>query len=70
MFSKQEEELMAKWISEMTERGMGLRPGEFLDFVQSVVTKEKRQTPFTDNRPSHDWYHSFLNCNSHIIQIR
>ena len=70
VFSKQEEESMSKWLSEMAERGMGLRPGEFLDFVQSVVTKEKRQTPFTDNRPSHDWYHSFLNRNSHIIQIR
>ena len=41
VFSKEEEDSMAKWLSDMTERGIGLRPGEYYDFVQSVVTKEK-----------------------------
>ena len=70
VFSKQEEESMAKWLSEMAERGMGLRPGEFLDFVQSVVTKENRQTPFINNRPSYNWYQNFLKRNSHVVQSR
>jgi len=54
----------------MAERAMGLKPPEFLDFVQSVVNKEKRITPFKYGRPSRDWYKSFVNRNSHIIHRR
>jgi hypothetical protein len=52
VFSREEEEAMANYLSEMAERGMGLMPNEFLDFVESVVKREKRKTPFKDNRPS------------------
>jgi hypothetical protein len=70
VFNKEEEEVMAKWLREMAERGMGLKPGEFLDFVQTIVQKEKRSTPFKENRPSHDWYYAFMRRNSHIVQMR
>lgn len=70
VFSEAEEEKMAEWLSEMAQRGVGLRPFEFLDFVQSVVKKEKRVTPFKDGRPGKKWYAAFLNRNKHIISPR
>lgn len=60
----------AKWLSEMAQRDMGLKPGEFLDFVQNIVKQEKRMTPFKDERPSHDWYYAFMARNSQLLQIR
>lgn len=41
---------MAKWLCEISQRGLGLRMCEFLDFVQSVVHKERRQVPFRNGR--------------------
>ncbi|XP_045177895.2 jerky protein homolog-like [Mercenaria mercenaria] len=61
---------MAKWLSEMSKRGMGLGPAEFLDFVQGVVKKEKRKTDFINDRPSYTWYYSFMARNSHLIEKR
>ena len=51
VFNKAVEEAMAKWLSEMAMRGMGLTPKEFLEFMQRVATKEKRKTPFRNNLP-------------------
>jgi hypothetical protein len=42
VFTEQEETSMAEWLSEMAQRGFGLRMCEFLDFVQDIVRKEKR----------------------------
>lgn len=70
VFSEVEELAMANWLSEMSQRGMGLKMCEFLDFVQSVVKKEKRQTPFKNGRPGKKWYYSFLKRNSNIISSR
>ena len=70
VFNKAEEESMAKWLSEMAMRGMGLTPKEFLEFVQRIVTKEKRKTPFRNNLPSYDWYYSFMARNYQIVSIR
>lgn len=61
---------MAKWLCEMSQRGMGLRMCEFLDFVQSIVNKEKRQVPFKNGRPGKKWFYAFMNRNSHIINQR
>ncbi|KAJ8311780.1 hypothetical protein KUTeg_010661 [Tegillarca granosa] len=52
----------------MAERGMGLKTGEIQDFVQSVVVKETRKTPFKDGRPGYDWYHAFMERNAHIVK--
>ena len=70
IFTQQEEEGMALWLSEMAKRGMGLRTCEFLDFVQEIVKKEHRKTPFKDGRPGYHWYVAFRNRNSHIIAPR
>ncbi|XP_052219882.1 uncharacterized protein LOC127837083 isoform X2 [Dreissena polymorpha] len=70
IFNEAEEEKMARWLSEMAQRGMGLRMVEFLDFVESVVKKEKRKTPFKDGRPGKTWYYAFMRRNAHIISSR
>ncbi|KAH3739911.1 hypothetical protein DPMN_046601 [Dreissena polymorpha] len=51
---------MATWLSEMAQRGMGIRMVQFLDFVQDVVRKEKRKT----------WYYAFMRRNAYIISSR
>lgn len=61
---------MANWLKEMSERGMGLKPYEFMDFVQEIVQKENRKTPFKDGRPGYDWYCAFLERNKQIVQLR
>ena len=63
VFNKQEEESMVNWLKEMAERGMGLKPGEFLDFIQRLIQKEKRKTPFKNDRSSYKWYHKFMERN-------
>ena len=70
IFSESEEVKMAEWLSEMAQRGFGLRMCEFLDFVQDIVKREKRTTPFKDGRPGKKWYYAFLNRNRHIISPR
>lgn len=70
IFNKTEEETMAKYLSEMAQRGMGLRPTEFLDFVENILKNDNREKKFKDGRPSWDWYYSFMNRNKHIIQKR
>lgn len=70
VFTESEETAMAKWLCEMSQRGMGLRMCEFLDFVQSIVNKEKRQVPFKNGRPGKKWFYAFMNRNSHIINQR
>ncbi|KAH3851781.1 hypothetical protein DPMN_094266 [Dreissena polymorpha] len=70
IFSDADEASMARWLKEMSARGMGLKPGEFLDFVQRVVKEENKSTPFKDDRPGYDWYNAFMSRNSNIIQLR
>jgi hypothetical protein len=53
----------------MSQRGMGLKMCEFLDFFQSVVKREKRQTPFKDGGPGKKWYYSFMKRNSKIQNV-
>ena len=70
VFTEAEEVAMANWLSEMSQRGMGMKMCEFLDFVQSVVRKEGRTTPFKDGRPGKNWYYAFMKRNSNIISTR
>lgn len=70
VFNKEEEVAMATWLREMAERGMGLKPQEFLDFVQGVVRKEGKPNNFKDGRPGHDWYYAFMARNAEVVEPR
>ncbi|KAJ8299458.1 hypothetical protein KUTeg_023518 [Tegillarca granosa] len=70
VFSRQEKTEFAMYFSEMAKRGMGLRPGELLDLLQDIVRKENRKTPFTNDRPSYEWYKKFIDRNKDIVGLR
>ena len=44
VFNKAEEEAMAKWLSEMAMRGMGLTPKEFLECPENSNKREAKDT--------------------------
>ena len=69
-FSSAEEEELAKWLAEMARRGIGLKPAEFLDFMEGIVRKDKRKTLFKDGRPGYEWYYAFMARNSHMVGCR
>lgn len=60
LFSHEEENAIAEYLSEMAMRGMGLRPADVMNLVQNFINREKRKTPFKNNRPGHTWYYSFI----------
>ena len=70
VFNAAEEEAIARWLCTMATRGMGLKPGEFLDFIKRVVDREGRLTPFTDGRPGYAWYRSFMARNACAVGMR
>jgi hypothetical protein len=70
VFTQAEEEAFAHWLSEMALRGMGLRPCEFLDFIEGLVKKEHRKTPFNDGRPGFGWYTAFMSRNKSIVSLK
>lgn len=55
---------------EMAMRGMGLRPADVMKLVQNFVNREKRKTPFKNNRPGYTWYYGFISRHAQKIQMR
>ena len=70
VFNANEERAFAEYSSEIAKMGMGLRPGEFMDMVQGIVLKEGRTTPFTNGRPSFDWYRRLMERQKDILGLR
>lgn len=70
LFSHEEENAIAEYLSEMAMRGMGLRPADVMNLVQNFINREKRKTPFKNNRPGHTWYYSFISRHLQKIQMR
>ncbi|XP_033760538.1 uncharacterized protein LOC117342449 [Pecten maximus] len=70
VFNQAEKAAMSSWLHDMAERGMGLKPYKFLDFIQGVIIKENKPNSFKDGRPGHDWYYAFMARNEAILQPR
>ena len=68
--SADEEETIANYISEMAQRGMGLRRADILNLVQTFLQKEKRKNPFKDSRPGKRWYYLFLHRHRDKLEPR
>lgn len=68
--SNEEENAIAEYLSEMAMRGMGLRPADVMKLVQNFVIREKRKTPFKNNRPGYTWYYGFISRHAQKIQMR
>lgn len=70
LLSHEEENAIAEYLSEMAMRVMGLRPADGMNLNQNFVNREKRKTPFKNNRPGHTWYYSFISRHAQKIQMR
>ena len=70
LLSNEEENAIAEYLSEMAMRGMGLRPADVMKLVQNFVIREKRKTPFKNNRPGYTWYYGFISRHAQKIQMR
>lgn len=55
ILTKAEENRIVGWLVEMAKRGVSLTKDECLDVVKKLLDKDKRQTPFIDNRPGNKW---------------
>lgn len=51
---------MANWLSEMSQRGMGLKMCECLVHVQSVVKKEKARDSLQRRETWYEMLYSFM----------
>lgn len=68
--TKDEENILEKWIVDMYCRRAPITKHELLDRVQRMITEKQKETPFHDNRPGKKWYNLFLKrhpVNSFII---
>ena len=68
-FNLQEEEGLARWLVYMAESGAGVKPSDFLNFIQRIVQVEKRKTNFVNNKPKMSWYRKFMERNEHIVSV-
>lgn len=64
--SKEEENLLVSWITNMAKVGFPIGKNQLLDSVRHLMIELKRPNPFTDNRPGKSWYNSFLKRNPSI----
>ena len=61
-----EEDRLVDWLVERSKRGFGLSIDEFLDSVRKFIEKDKRATPFKENRPGRKWYRGFIKRNPKV----
>lgn len=66
LLSKAEENLLAEWLIELSNRGFGMSKQGFLLSVKQFLDKDGRITPFKDNMPGRRWYRNFLNRNPKV----
>ncbi|XP_033641899.1 uncharacterized protein LOC117302191 [Asterias rubens] len=55
---EQDEEDLVNWVVTMGKRGFPVAPGMVCDAVKTFFKKDGN--PFTNDRPSHTWYHKFV----------
>lgn len=60
VLSEEEEELLAKWITECGKKGFPRRKDDVLVSVQDFLEKTGRKTIFKNNLPGKGWYQAFL----------
>ena len=58
VLTEQEEDDLVNWVVTMGKRGFPVAPGMVCDAVKLFFKKDGN--PFTNDRPSHTWYHKFV----------
>ncbi|XP_073957399.1 uncharacterized protein [Choristoneura fumiferana] len=68
VLTKEEEDILEKWILALSERHIPLTKDSLLDSVQKIINDQNRPNPFTNNRPSKKWFQSFMKRHPNLTQ--
>lgn len=66
ILTTEEEQLLVQWILHLSATGFCVDKEQLLNSVQKLVRDGKKETLFTDDRPSKHWYNAFLNRHPEI----
>ena len=68
VLNRAEEALLTTFCIKLLKCGFPLNRDGLLEIVQKVVKEDKRNTPFTDDRPGKYWFYGFLHCNPQLTE--
>ncbi|CAB3232698.1 unnamed protein product [Arctia plantaginis] len=69
VLTKGEEDILEKWmILALSERHIPLTKDSLLDSVQKIIIDQNRPNSFTNNRPSKEWFQSFMKRHPNLTQ--
>ena len=70
VLTKEEEDVLVKWLMDLTKCGFPQRKQDLLNAVEKIVTAEGRKTPFRNNKPGEKWYQWFLKRRYKTLALR
>lgn len=68
ILTKDEENLLVKWICVSTQKGFSQRKDDLKVSVKGFIEETNRKTPFVDNMPGDGWYKAFLRRHPEIVE--
>lgn len=68
VLTKEEEDMLEKWIIELGKKGFPRRKEDIQLSVQTFLEKHPRKNPFTNNFPNDTWYKAFLRRHPNLVQ--
>ena len=66
ILTKEEENILVKWIIDVGKTGFPVTVDEFLNSVQQLMQDLKRKNPFKNNRSDKTWFKGFIRRNANI----
>lgn len=66
VLTKEEENVLVQWMLAFAGRRFPITKQYLLESVQKIMIDQKRENPFTDNKPGRTWFESFLKRNPEI----
>lgn len=61
MLSKEEEDLIFKWVLDVAKAGFPVTKDQLIDSVSKLIIELNRPNPFHNSVPGDKWYDLFLN---------
>ncbi|KAJ8879233.1 hypothetical protein PR048_019839 [Dryococelus australis] len=66
VLTREEEDVLATWITTVAKAGYPITKTELLDSVQHIIKERNRKNPFVDNLPGRTWFLAFLKRHPNI----
>lgn len=66
VLTKEEENLLVKWIFHVSQCGFPITKQQLIDSVQILVKNLDRENNFNNGRPGRKWYEGFLNRHADV----